>query len=106
MENIMAKLIVNNENIASLKDSKKTVLIDFYADWCGPCRMVSPIIDEIAKERADVLVAKVNVENHADLADEYKVYSIPTLLVLKDGKVVKRASGARPKASILQLLDA
>jgi thioredoxin 1 len=106
MENIMAKLIVNNENIASLKDSKKTVLLDFYADWCGPCRMVSPIIDEIAKERQDVLVAKINVENNADLADEYKVYSIPTLLVLKDGKVVKRASGARPKAGILDLLDA
>ena len=106
MENIMAKLIVNNENIASLLDSKKTVLLDFYADWCGPCRMVSPIIDEIAKERQDVLVAKINVESNADLADEYKVYSIPTLVVLKNGKVVKRVSGARPKAGILDLLDA
>ena len=102
----MAKLIVNNENIASLLDSKKTVLLDFYADWCGPCRMVSPIIDEIAKERQDVLVAKINVESNADLADEYKVYSIPTLVVLKNGKVVKRVSGARPKAGILDLLDA
>ena len=105
MENIMAKLIVNNENIASLLDSKKTVLLDFYADWCGPCRMVSPIIDEIAKERADVLVAKVNVENHADLADEYKVYSIPTLVVIKNGKVISQAAGARPKDSILAMLN-
>ena len=102
----MSVLNVNKTNFDSILTSEKPVLLDFYADWCGPCRMVSPIIDEIAKERQDVLVAKINVENNADLADEYKVYSIPTLLVLKDGKVVKRASGARPKASILELLDA
>ena len=105
MENIMAKLIVNNENIASLKDSKKTVLLDFYADWCGPCRMVSPIVDEIANERADLLVCKVNVDDEPELASQFGVFSIPTLAVMKDGRVVEQVSGARPKAQILELVD-
>ena len=78
-----------------------TALIDFYADWCGPCRMVSPIVDEIAEERPDVTVGKVNVNDENALAMKYRVMSIPTLLVFKDGKEKTRIVGAKPKAAIL-----
>ncbi len=78
-----------------------TALVDFYADWCGPCRMVSPIVDEIAEERADITVGKVNVDDENALAIEYGVMSIPTLLVFKDGRETARLVGARPKAAIL-----
>jgi len=78
-----------------------TALVDFYADWCGPCRMISPIVDEIAKERTDVTVGKVNVDDENALAMKYGVMSIPTLLVFKDGKETSRIVGARPKAAIL-----
>ncbi len=95
---------INKDNFNEVIGSEKTVLIDFYADWCGPCRMVSPIIDEIAGEREDILVGKINVDKESELASMYKVYSIPTLVVLKDGKVVAQSSGARPKAQILALI--
>ena len=85
--------------------SDKPVLVDFWAPWCGPCRMVSPIIEEIAKERSDIKVGKINVDEERDLASEFSVYSIPTLVVLKDGEVINRAQGARPKAAILSLID-
>ena len=78
-----------------------TALVDFYADWCGPCRMVSPIVDEIAEERPDITVGKVNVDDENALAMKYGVMSIPTLLVFKDGKERARIVGARPKAVIL-----
>ena len=78
-----------------------TALVDFYADWCGPCRMVSPIVDVIAEERSDITVGKVNVDNENDLAMKYGVMSIPTLIVFKDGKEKTRIVGARPKAAIL-----
>ena len=81
-----------------------TVLVDFYADWCGPCRMVSPIVDEIAQERNDITVCKVNVDDENSLAMKYGVMSIPTLLVFKDGKEAARIVGARPKADILAKL--
>lgn len=81
------------------------VLVDFWAEWCGPCRMVSPIVDEISRERSDVKVGKVNVDDQQALAQQFGVRSIPTLLVFRDGRVVKTAVGARPKASILQMLD-
>ena len=84
--------------------SGKPILLDFYADWCGPCRMVSPVIDEIAEERDDVLVGKVNVDEEHELASAFGVMSIPTLVVLKGGREYKRATGARPKAAILSLL--
>lgn len=84
--------------------SGKPILLDFYADWCGPCRMVSPVIDEIAEERDDVLVGKVNVDEEQELASAFGVMSIPTLVVLKGGREYKRATGARPKAAILSLL--
>lgn len=85
-------------------DSKQTVLVDFWASWCGPCRMVAPILDEIACERPDVKIAKVNVDEQPELAAAYQIMSIPTLIVMKDGKIVNQSMGARPKQQILDLL--
>ncbi len=101
----MAVLKVNQENFDSVVNAQKPVLLDFYADWCGPCRMVSPIVDEIADERDDILVAKVNVDEEEALAAKFGVFSIPTLVVMKDGQVVNQATGARPKAQILAMLE-
>ena len=101
----MKVIKANKDNFESIKNSDKPVLLDFYADWCGPCRMVSPIVDEIAEERDDVVVAKINVDEENDLASEFGVFSIPTLVVLKNGKVVNQAAGARPKEAILALLE-
>ncbi len=85
-------------------NSDKPVLIDFWATWCGPCRMVAPIVDEIAAERADIKVGKVNVDEQGELAMAFKIMSIPTLVVIKDGKIVNQATGARPKEQILALI--
>ena len=101
----MSVVKVNKDNFNEIKNSEKTVLLDFYADWCGPCRMVSPIVDEIAEEHPEYLVCKVNVDQEGELAAQFGVASIPTLVVLKDGKVVSQSSGARPKAQILKLLE-
>ena len=100
----MAILHVTKENFEQLLASDKPVLLDFYAEWCGPCRMIAPIIEEIANERDDILVGKINVDEQGELAQAYDVMSIPTLIVLKDGKVANQATGARPKAAILALL--
>ena len=81
------------------------VLVDFYADWCGPCKMVSPIVDEIADERQDIKVCKVNVDKAQGLAMRFSVMSIPTLAVFKNGELVRIEAGARPKAAILAMLD-
>ncbi|MBR7099180.1 MAG: thioredoxin [Clostridia bacterium] len=101
----MSALAVNQNNFQSVKESEKTVLLDFYATWCGPCRMVSPIVDEIAEERADVVVGKINVDEEPALAQEFGVVSIPTLVVLKNGAEVNRKVGAAPKVQILAMLE-
>ncbi len=101
----MSVLQVTQENFDLVKNSDKKVLIDFYADWCGPCRMVSPFVDQIAEERADIVVAKVNVDEQPELAALFGVSSIPTLVVMQGGAVVTQTSGARPKAQILAMLD-
>jgi len=87
-------------------NSDKTVLLDFYADWCGPCMMVSPIVDEIANENASLTVGKINVDNDPELANAYGVQSIPTLIVIKDGKVATEAIGLRTKEQILEMINA
>ena len=96
---------INKSNFDSVKASQKPVLLDLYADWCGPCRLVSPIVDEIADEREDIVVAKINVDKEPELAEQFGVFSIPTLVVMKNGEVVKQSSGARPKAQILAMLE-
>ena len=96
---------INAQNFDELKNQEKPVLLDFYADWCGPCRMVSPIVDEIATERDDIVVGKINVDENPDLAGAFGVFSIPTLVVMKNGRVVNQAAGARPKAQILAMLE-
>ena len=101
----MAVIAVTKDNFDSIQNGGKKVLLDFYADWCGPCRMVSPIVDEIAQERTDIVVGKVNVDNEPELAGKFGVFSIPTLVVLKDEKILNQATGARPKAQILALLE-
>ena len=101
----MAVVTITKENFEQeVLQSAKPVLLDFWASWCGPCRMLSPVVDEVAEERTDVKVGKVNVDEQPELAGEFGVMSIPTLLVFDQGKLVRQAVGARPKASVLDLL--
>lgn len=101
----MSVLHVNQDNFQSIvKESAKTVLVDFWASWCGPCRMIAPVLEEVAAERPDVKICKVNVDEEQELAISYHVSSIPTLLVFKNGQVVKQSVGAIPKAKILEML--
>ena len=101
----MAVITITKENFAQeVLQSTKPVLLDFWASWCGPCRMLSPIVDEVAEERTDVKVGKVNVDEQPELAGQFGVMSIPTLLVFEQGKLVRQAVGARPKAGVLDLL--
>ena len=101
----MAAMDINRDNFhEEVIGSEKTVLLDFWAPWCGPCRRVVPLVEQIAKERPDIKVGKVNVDEEYELAGKFRISSIPTLLVLRDGKVVNQAMGARPKQAILDLL--
>ena len=101
----MAVVTITKENFEQeVLQSTKLVLLDFWASWCGPCRMLSPVVDEVAEERTDVKVGKVNVDEQPELAGQFGVMSIPTLLVFEQGKLVRQAVGARPKASVLDLL--
>jgi len=100
----MSVVRLTKENFEVAKSGEKKVLIDFYADWCGPCRMVSPIVDKIAEEHPEYLVCKINVDDDPELAMQFGVESIPTLIVMKGGEVINRAAGARPKDMILAML--
>ena len=101
----MSAININKNNFRNeVLDSEKPVLLDFWASWCGPCRMVSPILDEIAAERSDIKVGKVNVDEQPELAAQFGVMSIPTLVVMKGGKVANQMVGARPKGQILAML--
>lgn len=102
----MAIISVNKENFEQIKNSDKPVLIDFFAEWCGPCRILSPIVDEIAEESEQYMVCKVNVDEEPELASAFDVSSIPTLVVLKDGKISAQSIGVRSKAQILDMLEA
>lgn len=103
----MAIMIVNGENYeAEVIKSDKTVLLDFYADWCGPCKMLTPIVEKISEEEANVKVCKINVDDSPELAANFKIMSIPTLIVMKDGKETAKAIGMRSKAEIIKMLNA
>ncbi len=101
----MSVLKINKNNFEEILSGERPVLLDFYAEWCGPCRMVAPVIEEIAAEHPEYAVGKINVDDEPDLAGKYGVFSIPTLVVMKEGKVSRRLTGARPKEKILELFE-
>ena len=102
----MAEITITKANFeAEVLRSDTPVLLDFWATWCGPCRMIAPVIEEIAKERSDVKVGKVNVDEEGALATAFGISSIPTIVLVKDGKEAARSVGFRPKESILAMLD-
>ena len=101
----MSVLKITKENFeAEVLKSDKPVLVDFYADWCGPCQMLSPIVDEIAQERDDIKVGKINVDEQMELAQKYGVMTIPTLLVFKNGEIANQHIGAQSKSGVLEML--
>ena len=101
----MKVLHINKENFHSeVLNSDKPVLLDFFASWCGPCKMVGPILDEIAEEREDIKVCKVDIDQQPELASRYRIMSVPTLMVLKGGQIVDQSIGARPKHQILAMV--
>ncbi|MGN1114269.1 MAG: thioredoxin [Oscillospiraceae bacterium] len=101
----MSVLKVSKSNFEEIKSSDKKVLLDFYADWCGPCRRVSPLVEEIAQENPQYLIGKINVDEEPELAQAFDVSSIPTLVVMQNGKIVGHSVGAGSKANILELLE-
>ena len=102
----MSAININKNNFQNeIMDSEKTVLLDFWAPWCAPCRMVVPILEEITGERPDIKVGKINVDEQPELASKFGIMSIPTLVVMKNGKIVQQVSGVRPKNAILEMLQ-
>ncbi|MCR5141384.1 MAG: thioredoxin [Ruminococcus sp.] len=101
----MAVKNVTIENFAEIANSEKPVLLDFYADWCGPCRMVSPLVDQISNEHTEITVGKINVDEQPELAAQFGVMSIPMLVVMKNGRVTAQEIGFRPKEAILAMLN-
>ena len=101
----MKVLHINKDNFhKEVMNSEKPVLLDFFASWCGPCRMVGPILDEIAEEREDIKVCKVDIDQQPELASRFRVMSVPTLMVMKEGRIVEQSIGARPKHQILAMV--
>ena len=101
----MKVLHINKDNFhKEVLNSEKPVLLDFFASWCGPCRMVSPILDEIAEEREDIKVCKVDIDEQPELASRYRVMSVPTLMVMREGRIVEQSIGAKPKHQILAMV--
>ena len=96
---------VTDKNFDKIKNSEKRVLLDFYAQWCGPCKMLAPILDEIAEEYPQYTIGKIDVDKYPSLASEFFVATIPNLVILEGGKVIRQVSGAKPKALILKLLE-
>ena len=101
----MSVIKVNQSNFDEILAGDKPTLLDFYADWCGPCRMVAPVIEEIAREHPEYVVGKINVDESPELAQKYGVFSIPTLAVVKEGRIAGRMTGAKPKEKILELFN-
>ena len=101
----MSVVTITKNNFEELMNGSKPVLIDFWAPWCGPCRMVAPIVEEIAAQREDIIVGKINVDEEMELAMEFGVVSIPTLVVMKEGHLTAQTVGYQPKANILQVLE-
>ena len=102
----MSAMHITKQNFQKeVMESEKPVLLDFWASWCGPCRMVAPVLDQIAGERTDIKVCKINVDEEQELASAFQIMSIPTLMVVKGGKVVRQSAGARPKEQILAMLQ-
>ena len=101
----MSAVILNKDNFNLATNSEKTVLLDFYANWCGPCRMVLPIVEQIAEENPQYFVGKINVDEQPELAQEFGVSTIPTLVVMKNGKVIEQEVGAKQKSQILAMLE-
>ena len=102
----MAIVHITKENFPELSAGDKPLLIDFWATWCGPCRMIAPIVEEIAAERSDIIVGKIDVDEEVELAKQFRIVSIPTLVLMKGGEIAATLVGYRPKADIMKLLDA
>ena len=101
----MAVINVTSENLEEFLNSDKTILLDFYATWCGPCKMISPIVDKIADEHPEYLIGKVDVDAAGDVSDRFEIMSVPTLVVLKNGEVAVKTTGIKPKEKILEMLS-
>lgn len=101
----MSAININKNNFQNeIMNSEKPVLLDFWAPWCAPCRMLAPVVEEIASECADIKVGKINIDEQSELANKFGIMSIPTLVVMKNGKIIQQVSGVRPKNAILEML--